>query len=217
MLRRSILVSISVATLLASAWLVVSRIAESGESPASKIDQAMEEEAGKSRATGTIGDFVRYPETAGLPDEANIFACPDGKGTTPVPVDESLIREELWSNGFADGGMGWACAGQGLVLVNNEGGDGHGSHGDGSVLIRGYLRSTPVAIVRDTPPDRLEQITVEGHPALVERPIPGYPYARASLVVIERYPDEDKRGIVVFVELAPSTEAAIKHAEDLIP
>jgi hypothetical protein len=211
------LATVSVAALSVSGWLVYARLAEGGASPASKIQTAMDQEAAKPRATGRLGDFVIFPETAKIPPEANIFACANGEGTAPVPPDASLRADELWSDAFADGGMGWSCPGQGLVLVNNEDEAGHGAHGDGAALIRGYIRTTPVSIVRDAPLDRLELVTVEGHPGLIEHPIPGYPYAEASLVVIERFPQRDLAGIVVFVEFAPSAAAAIKHAEDIMP
>jgi hypothetical protein len=96
------------------------------------------------------------------------------------------------------------------------GGEGSGG-GDGSAQARGYIRSVPLQLLWDAPRDRLELVTVEGHPALLERPIPQYPYGQANLAVIERYPDGDRPGIAVFVEMAPSAEAAIKDAEEIMP
>lgn len=104
---------------------------------------------------------------------------------------------------------------QGVVLVNNEGGSREA--GDGSGLARGYIRAVPVPVVRDAPRDRLELVTVEGKPGLLEYPVEGYPYGKANLIVIERYPEGDKPGIIVSVTLAPSAEAAIKHAEEIMP
>lgn len=88
---------------------------------------------------------------------------------------------------------------------------------DRSKLARGYFRALPLPVVRDAPQDRLELITVEGRPGLLERPIEGFPYGTASLVVIERYPGGSKPGILVAVQFAPSAEAAIKHAEEIMP
>jgi hypothetical protein len=103
------------------------------------------------------------------------------------------------------------------VLVNNEGGGRQSASADGSGQARGYIWSVPVPVARDAPRDRLELVTVEGHPGLLEHPIEGYPYGKANLVVIERYPEGGKPGIVVFVELAPSAESAIRDAEQIMP
>jgi hypothetical protein len=146
--------------------------------------------------------------------EASDFSC----GTTLVPLSDALRAEELWSDAFGDAGIGWACPGRGVRLINNEGPSGEGSGGaDGSRQARGYIRSVPLTVGRDAPRDRLELITVEGHPALLEVPIPGYPYGQANLAVIERYPDGDRPGIAVFVMFAPSAEAAIQYAEEIMP
>lgn len=203
----------SAAALFVAAWVVAQRWVESGEPPADKIQRAMEQEAAKPRFSGRLGDFVVVPLNGELPAEANIFSC----ATTPVPVADSLRSEQLWSDAFADGWMGWACAGKGVVLVNNEGGARGAPGSDGSGLARGYIRSVPLPVARDAPRDRLELITVEGHPALLEHPIPDYPYGTANLVVIERFPEGEEPGIAVFIDMAPSVEAAIKHAEEIMP
>ena len=59
-------------------------------------------------------------------------------------------------------------------------------------------------------------MTVEGHPGLLEHPIDGYPYGIANLVVIERYPDGEKLGIVVFVERASSAKRALEIATEVM-
>jgi hypothetical protein len=181
-----------------------------GKSVADKVETAMAEERSKPRFTGELGDFLIVTDAS----EANIFQC----ASTPVPLSDALKSEELWSDAFGDTGFGWACPGQGVTAVNNMGPGGEGSDGgDGSVQIRAYIRSVPLPLLWDAPRDRLELVTVEGHPGLLERPIPEYPYRQANLAVIERYPDGDTPGIAVFVEMAPSAEAAIKHAEEIMP
>ena len=207
------LVVVSAAALSASGWLIAQRMSEGGEPPADKIQRAMDEEASKPRFTGRLGDFLVVPQNGELPAEAKAFSC----ASTPVPVNDALKREELWSDAFANGGMGWSCPGKGVIAVNNEGGGRQAPGADGSAQIRSYFASLPLAVRRDAPRDRLELITVEGHPALLERPIPGYPYGKANLAVLERYPDGDRPGIAVFVEMAPSAEAAIKDAEEIMP
>lgn len=133
-------------------------------------------------------------------------------------VGSTLRAEELWSPEFdVTEGVGWACAGQGVVLVNNQGLHGQTSGGDVIAKIRGYIDSVPVHLLRDAPSERLELIKVEGHPALIEHPIKDYPYGQANLAVIERYPDGDVPGILVLVERARTSEEAIKIAEEIIP
>ena len=86
-----------------------------------------------------------------------------------------LKSHELWSAAFIDGGVGWSCDEAGVVLVNNNEGNASRSRGDGSSLARAYLRSLPVPVIRDAPEDRLELISVEGHPGLLEHGFEGYP------------------------------------------
>ena len=198
-------------------WIAFGQRAQSDEPLASKIEKAFDADASKPRRSGRVGDFNVIPVSGRAVPEANIFACADGGGTDAVEPGPSLRAQELWSPAFEDGGIGWSCRGEGLVGINNEGGGGHGAHGDGSLLVRGYIRSLPVPVAREAPEDRLELMTVEGHPALLERPVPEYPYGKSSLVVIERFPQGETPGIVVFVEIAPSPEAAIKHAEEIMP
>ncbi|HXF50641.1 MAG TPA: hypothetical protein VNM43_03040 [Dehalococcoidia bacterium] len=210
---------LSAAALSLAGWMVVSRLVESGESPLARYERIAEEDAAKPRFTGQIGDFLVFSQLelsqrGDVPAEARIFDCP----STPVPLSDSLRRQELWSDVFEQGGTGWSCPGQGVVLISN--GPQHGEQtppGDGSRLARGYFRSLPVPVILDAPRDRLELVTVEGHPGLLERPPEGLPYGKANLIVIERYPKGDTLGIFVEVRFAPSVEAAIKHAEGVIP
>ena len=218
MLTRIGLVLVSLVALSASGWLVFNSLAEGGESPAKTVQDALDVEAAKPSFTGQLGDFVVYLPLGGeVPTEADIFRCADGRGATNVRVDDTLRKHELWSDAFADGGNGWSCEGRGVILVNNSDENTSSGRGDGSSLARGYIRSLPVPLVREAPQDRLELITVEGHPGLLEHEVKGYPYPHVSLAVVERPPDGDRPGIVVFVQFAPSVEAAIRHAEELMP
>lgn len=193
----------------AAAWLVARDRDDGRQAPtAESIQTAMAEEAAKPRFTGRLGDFLVTDSAA----EADIFCA-----TTPVPLSDALRGEELWSDAFGEHGIGWACPGEGVSMINNEGPTGEGSEGQTYHAARGYFRLIPLPILTDAPRDRYELITVEGHPALLERPVPGYPYGQANLVVIERYPDGDGPGIVVWIRLAPSAEDAIARAEEIIP
>lgn len=219
MYRRLILVAISLTALALSGWFVLERQnAESHETAAGKVAETMRQEAEKSRFTGTLGDFVVLPLEAQGSPESRLFACEGDAAQTAVDrVGTALRADELWSPAFdVEEGVGWSCPGEGIVLVNNQGMHGKTTSGDVTARIRGYVESVPVKVVRDAPEDRLELITVEGHPALLEHPIEGYPYALASLVVIERFPKENVPGIVVIIERARSAEEAVKAAEEIM-
>jgi hypothetical protein len=192
--------------------MIVAQLVEGGESPAQRIDRALRDDEAKPRASGRVGDFLVLPFVNGeAPQEARLFDCAD----TPVRDEAELAKEELRSEALRNGGVGWSCASQGVVLVNNEGA---ARAEEGGVLRgRGYIRSIPVAIVRDAPADRLQLIDVEGHPGILEMPVREYPYGKASLVVIERYPEQGRPGIIAFVEMAPSSDEAIRIVEELIP
>lgn len=213
MWKRIALVVGAAAAVTFSAVMVVIRLAESGESLHDKVLRAWEEDANEERFSGRLGDFLVLTPVAGeAPPEARIYEC----AQTPVPLTESLRNHELWSDAFGDAGIGWSCPGRGVVLVNNSTAAGLKS-GDGSAVARGYFWAIPVPVLHDAPRGRLELIEVEGHPGLLERPVEGYPYGRATLTVIERYPERGKPGIIVSIFLAPSADAAIERAEKLMP
>lgn len=214
-MRTKVVLLVILALATAAGFVVVlNRQAETIRPPLDVIQEALDQDAAKGRHTGRLGDFIVYPQTGQVPDEAFVFRCP-----ASVPVSDLAVLEahELWSDGFEPQAVGWSCGDGEIILVNNGGGDGYEAHPDGVVLIRGYFRNLPVPTLRDAPLDRLELIEVEGHPALIERPVEGYPYAKAGLVVIERYPDGRVPGILVRVEFAPSAERAIQLAEQLMP
>ncbi len=187
---------------------------------AREYGRAWSQDAARPRFTGRIGDFLVFSQLeiarrGEAPPEVTIYDCAGG---AIVPLSDSLRREELWSDVFEQGGAGWSCPGQGVMLISN--GPRHGEEPpavDGSSLGRRYVWWVPVPIVLDAPRDQLELVTVEGHAGLLERPIEGSPYAHASLTVIERYPEGDRPGILVTVRFAPSAEAAIAHAEEVMP
>lgn len=219
MLRRFSLLFVSVTALSLAGWLLVGRHwAESTDSPVDRINKAMSDEGAKPRFTGELGDFVVYPQTSDVPDQARILRCAGEEGTTRVdPQGTTLRSEELWSKVFdTKEGAGWSCKGLGVILVNNQGMEGATTNGEQVAIIRGYIHSVPVPVLRDAPRDRLDLVTIQGHPGLIENPIDGYPYGLSNLAVIERFPDGDKPGIVVFVERASSAKRAIEIAEEVI-
>ncbi|MEX1253170.1 MAG: hypothetical protein WEE64_02400 [Dehalococcoidia bacterium] len=195
--------------------LVLTDAGESAQPPLQEIQDALDEDAALGRFSGRLGDFMVYRAVDGKgPAEAEVFGCPAEGGRTPPVTDEARLKEhELWSDALGPTGIGWSCEGE-IILVNNEGLEGRPG---ATLLARGYMPSVPLPIVRDAPAERLQQIEVEGHPALLEQPKKGFPYASASVVVIERYPDASRPGIAVFVIEAPSEEEAVRLAEELIP
>lgn len=197
-------------------WLI-SGPAASDESAASKIEKAMSEEAAKPRFSGRIGDFeVRTQDTA--VEEGMLFSCPDGSPLSMVDSKTAAaLAGELWAPLFAvPEGAAWACANGQVELVNNQALEGSTTDGIGDGRLRGYFDVLPLPVLRDAPRERLELVDVNGHSALLEQPIPGYPYARASIAVIERYPADGTRGIVVFVERSPSAQQAMATAKELL-
>ncbi|MEX1255782.1 MAG: hypothetical protein WEE64_15720 [Dehalococcoidia bacterium] len=190
-------------------------LAEQGDSPAeptfASVQAALDADAALGRFSGRVGDFMIYRAVNGVtPPEAEIFSCPGG---TPPVTDRDVLRgHELWSEALGPTGIGWSCEGE-LILVNNEGLEGRPGT---TLLARGYISSAPVPIVRDAPADRLELIEVEGHPAILEERVEGFPYADSNVVVIERYPEGSTPGIAVFVIAAPSEEEAVRLAKELI-
>ena len=214
---------IALVAVIGGGWFVAGRSAGSSDPPAVTdsptstpeslalvVERAMCEERDKPRFVGTLGDF-RVAPRGDPPPEARIFSC----ASTQVSDREVMRGHELWAAPFEPGGLGWACPDGQIILVNNEGDYRKSTHD--ALLARGYFSSLPLVLMRDAPRDRLEIISVEGHPALLERPIPGYPYGVANLAVIERYPTADSPGIMVAIEMAPSVDAAIELAASVMP
>ena len=198
--------------------LVLNRPAETKRPPLDVIQEALDQDAAQGRFTGRLGDFLVYGLVNGAsPREAEDVQCLNG---TTIVTDQAATRaHELSSDVFGpQGGTGWSCGeGGDIVVVNSGGGDGHEVRPDGADLGRYYFRTPFLKVVRDAPLDRLEVIQVEGHPALVQHPVKGYPYPVVSLAVIERFPDGDVPGIAVSVGGDLSLEQAIELAEQLMP
>lgn len=219
-MKNVVLLGIIVSALTAAGLvLATAEWAAGDESVASKVENSMAEEAAKPRFNGTMGDFEVLPRTEDALAKSGLFSCKSGAATVPVSrVDAMAAAGELWSDAFAtEEGAAWGCQGEGILLVNNQGMSGETTTGEDVLLIRGYFSDVPVPVLRDAPKDRLELTEVEGHPALLEHPIDGYPYGQANLVVIERFPTDGAPGIVVVVERAASAKRAIELAEELIP
>jgi len=218
MLRKTALVVVSIGAISLAAWMLLgSQRAASDETLASKVEKVMAEESAKPRFSGQLGDFEVF-SGGELPEKARLFACADGAAMAQLNRNETALRSsELWSATFdVEEGAGWSCPGTGVMLVNNQGLEGETSDGEGVSKIRGYFTSLPVPVLRDAPKDRLELVQVDGHPGLLENPIDGYPYGWANLVVIERYPDGQKPGIVLFVERASSAKRATEIAKEIM-
>ncbi len=194
-------------------WLYRNQSAESVLPPLAEIDAIGAADLAKGRFEGEMGDFLVLNSIGDRAKEAFVFGCGDEAYTFERNMD-ILRRHELWAAGFGADGNGVGCEGSGIHIVNNDGDDGRrGATG----LARFYLDGLPMPVLAEAPSDRLELIEVEGHPAVIEHPVEGFPFAYANLTVIERYPVGDVPGIVVRVTLAPSSEKAIALAEELMP
>ena len=197
-------------------WLYRNQSVESVLPPLDQIQAVLDADAAKGEYEGDMGNFLVLPRQSSRSKEAAIYDCTGGSGSSPVRDAPVLKNHELWSEAFGAAGVGWSCGGADIHLVNNMGVDGHG--GSSTVtIIRAYIYELPMPILRDAPVDRLELIEVEGHPALIEHPLDGWPYPSANLTVIERLPVGDKPGIAVNILFAPSSAKAIALAEELMP
>ncbi len=199
-------------------WLYRNQSAESVLPPLDEIQAVLDADAAKGEYEGELGDFVVRNSGGERAKEAFIFGCGPNRdeGTAPVTDPAVLYNHELWSDAFGADGIGWGCGGDQIQIVNNAGPDGHGGSSP-VTMIRAYIHALPMPILRDAPLDRQELIEVEGHPALIEHPLEGWPYPSANLTVIERFPDGDTPGIAVTIHFAPSSEKAIALAEELMP
>ena len=181
-----------------------------------EVQAVLDEDAAKGTFEGELGEFLVLDRLGERTEEAAIYDCPSSSPSFTVTDPVLLNGHELWSDAFGADGAGWACEGEEIQLVNNQGSAGEG--GSSAVtMIRAYISALPMPILRDAPSDRLELIEVEGHVALIEHPLEGYPFAYANLTVIERLPVGDAPGIAVTILFAPSSEEAIALAEALMP
>lgn len=197
-------------------WLYRNQSAESVLPPLDEIQAVLDADAAKGTFEGDLADFLILDQMGERTEEAAIYDCTGDKQSLPVTDAAVLKNHELWSNAFGAEGVGWSCGSDAIRLVNNAGREGHG--GSSTVqMIRAYIHDLPMAILRDAPRDRLELIEVEGHPALIEHPLEGWPYPSANLTVIERLPIGDTPGIAVNIHFATSSEEAIALAEELMP
>ena len=174
-----------------------------------EIQDTLDEDAAKGRFSGELGDFVVYEK---LPPDVEFVTC---RASNPVSDRTVLKDHELWSDALGPTGIGWACPNGDIVLMNNEGLE---SRPGFMSLVKVYFNTLPVPVIRDAPRDRLKLIEVEGHPAILRQPldVAPLPHATASLAVIERFPEGDVPGTVVFVDYASSVDEAIELAEKLI-
>lgn len=195
-------------------WLLRDQSASTVAPPLDEIDAITDADSAKGKFEGELGDFLVLDSIGPRKDEAFIFGCEGDEPYTFVSDQVALQQHELWSAGFGPFGVGVGCPGEGLRFVNNSGRD---EGGDRVATSRAYINALPFPVLSDAPRDRLELIEVEGHPAIIELPLEGFPFAYANLTVLERYPDGDVPGIVVRVETAPSSEEAIALAEKLMP
>jgi hypothetical protein len=155
---------------------------------------------------GQLGDFL----IVGGDFDGPIVNC-----LMPVrPVGPSgLLASDLYASTLGRAAEGGRCGDGKVVAISN--------YGDRvSPLARGRLsfEGTP-KLVWDAPKERLQLLTVAGLPAIAESPAPDNPGSKARLAVVQRFPSQDKPGILVWVDSHPDDgglDAAIELAQDML-
>ena len=204
---------ITIAILLAAAGAILwglDRFAEGDRPLFDEVAEIMRADAAKGRFTGQLGDFAIYPRTGEAPESTSV-QCGSTSETRRTDRPDELLGQELWSDVFGLEPFATLCDGL-LITVNNGVRPADGADS----IVMTYVDALPALVLFDAPRDRIELIEVAGHPAVIEQPIDGYPYASASLAILVRRPTADEPGIMAYVNFADSSEVAIALAERMI-
>jgi hypothetical protein len=195
-------------------WAFALRPTESARPPLDAIQDTLDQDFAKGRFAGRIGEFVVYSRMGEAP-EGLANRCLPPKTERVVIGAQELRGHELWADVFGEGAVGVYCDDQ-LVIVNS-GPDPVAELGGAESVVKMYFDALPAPVLLDAPPDRIELIQIDGYQAVIEHPVEGYPYATASLAVIERLPSLRDPGIIAFVNFASSSQVAIDLAKRLLP
>jgi hypothetical protein len=192
----------------AGATFAFNHFTQSSESPLEQIQKTLDADAANGAFTGPLGDFTVVSRT-GSPAQ-DVIDCP-AENRELVSDTSTIKASELWQDAFGLGASGVSCDGR--IVVVNSGSD---PLPDGTQsIVKMYFRALPAPVAFDAPKDRIELTKIDGHSAILEEPLAGYPYATASLALIERYPSRDQPGIIAYVNFAPSTDIALDLAKQL--
>jgi len=145
---------------------------------------------------GPVGEFMVVPRQV-----AEFPPCP-----RPHTPTQKYKDSELYSPVFGDNLEVYECANGKIVTVTAYG---------GAVIGRRYFVG-PAKVPFEAPFDRLVLLTVGGHSALAQLPVPGDP-ASLRLAVIQRFPSGNEPGIMVGVDnTSKSLEEAAALAAQII-
>lgn len=163
--------------------------------PLSQINPATAADQAKGIYKGPLGDFLVTPgEVAAWPP------CP-----APITRTKNAKTSELYSPVFGEKLETSECADGTIIGLTFEIGASRGKR---------YFVG-PAKVPYEAPFDRLVLLTVGGHSALAELPLPGVP-GSLRLAVIERFPISNKPGILVWIEGGASLAATAASAAEIM-
>jgi hypothetical protein len=169
------------------------------------VDEAFRADQAKPRYKGPLGDFLVEPLR-----NAEYPPCP--QPMRPIDRDRDLKTSELWRPGLVPINLGYVGGPEGPAL----------KCADGTILGLVLTEYTgrryfvgPAIVPYQAPLDRLVLMTVAGHPAIAELPIPGWPNA-FELTVVQRFPSDKKPGILVYVGRQNTLDETVTRAEWII-
>jgi hypothetical protein len=164
--------------------------------PLSQVNPATAADQAKGIYHGPLGEFLVIPgEAAAWPP------CP-----APIKRTKNANTSELYSPIFGEDLEANTCADGTIIGLTFEIGASRGKR---------YFVG-PAIVPYEAPFDRLVLLTVGGHSAIAELPVPGVP-GSLRLTVIERFPAGKQPGILVWIEgSALSLEATAASATKIM-
>ena len=160
---------------------------------ASQTDQA------KRSYTGLLGDFFVDPGRW-----AHFPPCPQPRR----PLTQDIRTHELYSPVLG-----------GVYIGHDD--DRPYECADGSILMMGSIPAArryfvgPAVVAWNAPLNRLELMRVAGYPAIAKLPDPAFP-DMVELVVVQRFPSDNKPGILIYVGYLNTLDEAVAKAERII-
>ncbi len=209
-MRRYAPLLVLIALLGTSGAVAFNHFSQSSDSPLDQIQKTLDADSAKGQFTGPLGDFLVFSRTD--PSPHDVIDCP-ATSEQFTADGAALSRSELWRGALGSAATGISCEGK-IVVANS--GQGPLPDGTQSIVVM-YFKSLPAPVALDAPKDRIQLTTINGRAAIVEEPLPGYPYATASVALIERYPSADHSGIITYINFAPTVDAALGLARQVAP
>ena len=211
---RIILIAAVALAAMVGVWVVVAAPAPAGPPPtATRVPRysptmiaaktAAAAEGARPRFYGELGDFEVVPDAGRL-----IIPCPAGESLEPVEspkVQQSEIYFSLPGFGFLPAAM---CEGRAIGI---------GAEGPKVTIGRGYYSGPgKLKVGFHAPRDRLQLLTVGGHPAIAQLPFPEGLLSYVSVVVIQRHPTPSAPGIRATVNTDQGLDYAVSLLEQVL-